>query len=294
MSSAAAAGGRVAVLGLGLMGAAMAGRLLGCGHRVAVWDRSPGRIRPLATAGAVPAGSPAAAATGAAVVLVAVTDVDAVRTVVLGPAGAAAGLPRTIVQTSTVGPDDVRRLAADLPADVALLDTPVLGSVPDAAGGTLRLLVGGAEEVLQRHRPVLAGLGEVVPVGPVGAGSAVKLVLNATVAPMVALLADGLALADRLGLDEQLVLDELERSRIGPLVRRKRGRLETGRYPAESRLGLFGKDLQLVLRAAADCGVPAELVAAAAAQADAAIAAGLADLDYSALVAYRRGRPATG
>src|SRR5881275_2787308 len=78
--------------------------------------------------------------------------------------------------------------------------------------------------------PLLARLGEPVHVGPVPNGSALKQVLNAANAPMVALLAEAVVLGERLGLDRALLLDELERSRIGALIRRKRAMVETGRY----------------------------------------------------------------
>ncbi len=245
-------------------------------------------MAPLADVGAVPAGSPERAAADLMIIMLA--DEAAVRAVVLGPDGLARAGGGTLALTSTVGPAAVTRIAREFPGE--LLDAPVTGSVPEARAGRLRLLVGGAPAALAAARPVLAVLGEVVHVGPVGAGSALKLVLNAAVAPLVGLLAESLALADRLGLDQALVLDELSRSRIGPLVARKRERIESGHYPAESRLGLFGKDLDLILAEAAAVGAHPSLVAAAARLAAAATAAGLGELDYSALVAYCRGTPA--
>jgi len=106
---------------------------------------------------------------------------------------------------------------------------------------------------------------------------------------MVALLAEAVALGDRLGLDPSLVLDELERSRIGPLVRRKRTMLENGRYPPDARLGTFGKDMRLVEQAGAARGLAMTMAAAARHRADDAAGAGLDDLDYSVLVAHLRG-----
>jgi L-threonate 2-dehydrogenase len=108
---------------------------------------------------------------------------------------------------------------------------------------------------------------------------------------MVALLAEAIALGERLGLNRALLLDELELSRIGALVRRKRGMIEAGRYPADARLGLFAKDMRLVRRSGDDAAVPMTMVAAALALAEEAVTAGLAGSDYSVLIGHRLGRP---
>ena len=179
------------------------------------------------------------------------------------------------------------QLAARLPDGWDLLDAPVLGSVPQAVEGSLRLLVGADDAVFARWSPVLTRLGEPVHVGPVPNGSALKQVLLAANAPMVALLAEAIALGERLGLDRALLLDELELSRIGVLVRRKRAMVETGRYPADSRLGLFAKDMRLIRKSGEDAGVPMTMVAAALGLADEAVAAGLSDQDYSVLIGHR-------
>jgi 3-hydroxyisobutyrate dehydrogenase-like beta-hydroxyacid dehydrogenase len=112
-------------------------------------------------------------------------------------------------------------------------------------------------------------------------------VVNAAVAPMVALLAEAVALGDRLGLDRDVVLDELARSRIGPLVARKRAKIATGRYEPDVTLATFGKDLGLLARTAGDLPMP--MAAAARDRVAAALAAGLGDRDYSVLVAHALG-----
>ncbi len=282
---------RVAFCGLGRMGSAMAGRLVRAGFDVTVWNRNPARCVPLVNAGARSAASPAEAAAGCEVAIVMVADGPAVRAVLTGGAGLdglAAAAPPTVVQMSTIAPDEVTALPALLPATCALLDAPVLGSVPQADEGRLRILVGGGDAVVTAVGPVLAALGEPVRTGPVGSASALKLVLNAAVAPMVALLAEALALADGLGLDRSLVLDELAGSRLGPLVARKRHMIESGRYEPDSVLALHAKDLRLVLDAAERLGIPAHLAAAAARHAQDAVLAGLGDRDYAVVVEHLR------
>ena len=279
----------VAVCGLGLMGLPIAFRLLSAGYRTIVWNRSQDRVRSAAERGAEVAPTPAEAAARADLVLTLLASPEALFEVVFGAAGVACAAPKALAQAGTIACADMTALAARLPDGWDLLDTPVAGSVPQAAQGGLRLLVGADDEVFARWSPVLARLGEPVHIGPVPNGSALKQVLNAANAPMVALLAEAVALGERLGLDRALLLDELERSRIGALIRRKRAMVETGRYPADSRLGLFAKDMRLARLAGEAAGAPMTMVAAALALAEDAVAAGLADLDYSALVGYRLG-----
>src|SRR5579875_3448990 len=127
---------RVAVLGLGNMGAAMAGRLLDRGHEVTVWNRSAGKAEPFAGRGARVADDPAGAVEGVDVALVVLTDDDAVASVVLGDGGAAAALPSgaVLADVSTVSPQLARRLADEGPVD-RVLDTPVLGAPKLVADG---------------------------------------------------------------------------------------------------------------------------------------------------------------
>jgi 3-hydroxyisobutyrate dehydrogenase-like beta-hydroxyacid dehydrogenase len=269
----------------------MAARLAAAGCALTVWNRDPIRCGPLVAAGARAATTPADAAARCDVAVTMLSDAAAVRAVLGGVDGLTAGRPPVLVQMSTIGPDETADLPRLLPAGCTLVDAPVLGSTPDAVAGTLRLLVGGADAAVAHCRPLLGILGEVVHVGPVGAGSALKLVVNAAVAPMVALLAEAAALGDALGLDRGLVLDELARSRIGPLVRRKHARLLDGRYhPADSSLSLHAKDMRLVTAAARRYGVRAQVLTAAADLAAEAVEGGLGEEDYAVLVEYVRGQ----
>jgi 3-hydroxyisobutyrate dehydrogenase-like beta-hydroxyacid dehydrogenase len=273
------------------MGLPIAHRFLASGFRTTVWNRSPDAVRSAAAGGAKVAVTPAEAAAQADLVITMLASPEALFEVVFGPDGIAAAAPRALAQTGTVAYGHMTALAARLPDDCDLLDAPVLGSVPQAADGNLRLLVGADDAIFARWSPVLARLGEPVHVGAVPNGSALKHVVLAANAPMVALLAEAIALGERLGLDRTLLLDELELSRIGALVRRKRAMVEAGRYPADARLGGFAKDMRLVRQAGDDAAVPMTMVAAALGLAEEAVTAGLADLDYSALIGHRLSGP---
>jgi 3-hydroxyisobutyrate dehydrogenase-like beta-hydroxyacid dehydrogenase len=280
----------VAVCGLGLMGLPMTQRLLASDIRTTVWNRSPDAVRAAVAGGARVAATPAAAAAQADLVITMLASPAALFDVVSGPDGIAAAPPRALAQTGTVGCEQMTALSGRLPAGWDLLDAPVLGSVPQAVDGSLRLLVGADDAVFARWSPVLSRLGEPVHVGPVPNGSALKQVLLAANAPMVALLAEAIALGERLGLDRTVLLDELEQSRIGALVRRKRAMIEAGRYPADARLSVFAKDMRLIRESGEDGGVPMTMVASALGLAEQAVAAGLSDQDYSVLIGHRLSR----
>jgi 3-hydroxyisobutyrate dehydrogenase-like beta-hydroxyacid dehydrogenase len=233
----------IAFCGLGRMGAPMAARLLDAGHQLRVWNRSPGKAGVLVGAGATEAGSPAGAAAGAEVVITMLADPPAVEAVV-SAADLRAGA--TLIEMSTIGPDAVRALAGRLPEGVDMLDAPVLGSVPQATEGTLKIFVGGDAEVFERRRPVLEAMGTPRLLGPLGAGAAMKLVANSTLGALMTGLAEALALADGLGLEEAAVLDILSESAIGVTTKGKRPLIESGVYTPNFTLGLAAKDLRLV------------------------------------------------
>ena len=286
---------RVAFCGLGRMGVPMAARLVDAGHDLTVWNRTPERAAPLVERGAHQAGSPAAAASGADVVFTMLADPSALEQVVLGPDGLAEGLAPggALVDMSTVGPGAVRSLAGRLPDGVDMLDAPVLGSVPQATEGTLKIFVGGDEGVVERCRPLLEAMGTPRRLGPLGSGAAMKLVANSTLGALMCGLGEALALADALGLDEAAVLDILVESPIGATAKSKRPLIESGQYRPNFGLGLAAKDLGLVTAAAEQAGLELRLAPGARAWFEEAAAAGLGDLDYSAVIARMRGRPAS-
>lgn len=284
----------VAFLGLGLMGAPMAARLVDAGHHVSVWNRTPAAAAPLASRGATIATTPASAAAECEFAITMLADAAAVRSVLTGTDGLLSAPPGTLIQMSTVSPADAEmlaRLAGSAGSrPVAYLNAPVLGSVPQARAGTLRILASGQEQAFDSCRLLLGTLGEPVYLGPGSGAPALKLVANAAVAPMVALLAESLALAVSFGLDEKTVLEELGRTRIGSLIERKRAAIETGVFTADSRLDLFAKDMRLVAEAGQDRGLAMRMTVAALALAEAAVDEGLGPLDYSVLIGHLKGR----
>lgn len=286
----------VAFIGLGAMGSRMARRLLDAGHELVVWNRNPAKVASLVEAGATAAARPAEAARQADVVVVMVSDPTALREVTEGPEGVAAGItgPSVVVQMATVGPQAVEQLAAALPDGVGLVDAPVLGSLPEAEAGTLRIFAGGDRELVQRLAPLLSTLGTIVHVGPVGAGSAAKLVANSTLFGALGVLGEALALADALGLPRDVAFEVLSTTPIAAQAERRRPAIESGEYPPRFSLSLARKDADLVLDSARDSGAELRVGDAARSWLADAEQAGRGDEDYSAalarILATRRNR----
>ncbi|MGH3034944.1 MAG: NAD(P)-dependent oxidoreductase [Gaiellaceae bacterium] len=278
----------VAVVGLGGMGSRIARRLLQAGHGVVVWNRTPAKAAELVELGAMPAETPAAAARRADAVITMVADPAALWAVFEGPNGVAAGADDsvTVIEMSTVGPGAVSRLASLLPPGTGLLDAPVLGSLPEAESGSLRIFVGGPEPLVERWTPVLSALGSQLHVGPLGAGAAAKLVANSTLFGALALLGEAMALAHGLGLSTDATFDVLAGTPLAGQAERRRTAIETGEYPTRFSLSLGLKDVDLIAEAAAASGVDLRLAAAARSWLADAQEAGWGDRDYAAVLAW--------
>jgi 3-hydroxyisobutyrate dehydrogenase-like beta-hydroxyacid dehydrogenase len=276
----------VGVVGLGAMGSRIARRLGDAGHELVVWNRDPAKAEPLAAAGAIAAATPADVARRVEAVITMVADPRALVDVTEGTDGVVGGLGEgaTLIQMSTVGPDSTSRLAALLPAE-ALLDSPVLGSVAEVESGTLNVFVGGAPEPVERWLPALSTLGTVLHLGPVGAGTAAKLVANTTLVGVIGILGEALALAERLGLSRDAAFEVLGKTALAGQAERRRSAVESGEYPPRFALYLARKDADLILEAAAKTGLELRLTNAADEWLAEAENAGLGDKDYSAVLA---------
>jgi 3-hydroxyisobutyrate dehydrogenase-like beta-hydroxyacid dehydrogenase len=274
----------VAVIGLGAMGSRVARRLLGTGHNVVVWNRSPEKARDLVAAGASTAETPADATRRSEIVITMVSDPAALTAVTEGPDGvAAAAEATTVVNMTTVGPAAVHRLAETLPAETPLLDAPVLGSLPEAESGTLTIFVGGAEADLGRVEPVLTVLGSPLHVGGVGAASAAKLVANFTLFGVLGVIGEALAAADALGLSRESAFEVLAATPVAAQAERRRPAIEADEYPPRFKLSLARKDVELLALAVPDSDL--RIFEAARSWLADAENAGRGEQDYAAVLA---------
>jgi 3-hydroxyisobutyrate dehydrogenase-like beta-hydroxyacid dehydrogenase len=286
----------LAFVGLGQMGLPMAGRLLDAGHDLVVWNRTPDKADALVARGARLVDTPAEAARQGEAVFTMLSTPEALEEVVFGAGGLVEGMQdgHTLVEMSTVGPDVIRQLTDRVPEDVDVIDAPVLGSVPQATDGTLKVFVGADPELAEQWMPVLEAFGRPIHMGPPGSGAAMKLVANSILGALMSGLAEALTLADAFALDQSTVLDILAESPIGVTVKSKREMIESGRFPANFKLSLALKDLRLVTGTAQNAGLQLPLAMAARAWFELSDAEGLGTYDYSAVTARARNRPVKG
>jgi 3-hydroxyisobutyrate dehydrogenase len=287
---------RVAFVGAGRMGSGMAARLLGAGHEVVVWNRTADRAAAVVAAGARVAPTPRQAADGADAVVAMVSDDDASRSVWTGPDGLLAGAaPGALaVECSTLSHGWVLDLAAAArDGGLRYVDSPVTGLPDAAAAGELTLLVGADDADLAAVRPLLEPLSAVVlHFGPVGAGTAYKLIVNLMGAVQIAGVAEGMAMAERAGLDLELVARAIESGQAAsPQVVRNAHRIVAGDHadPVVFSGRLRRKDADYGVRLASELGIDARLGTVALDGLDRLVAMGLGDQNESAVVEVSRG-----
>ena len=279
---------RVAFLGLGTMGAAMAANVLRRGHTVSVWNRTAGKADSLVAAGARSAATPADAARDAEVVVTMLADPAALEAVVGGPDGVLATLAAgaVFVDCSTVDPATARALDERVRARGArFVDAPVSGTRKPAVEGTLLIIAAGAPEDIERVRPVLEAMGRVRHVGAVGQGMAMKLVLNGLGAHMLTGFTAMLAFGARQGLAASDMLDIIGGGAFSsPLYAGKGPRIVARDFVADFTLALMLKDQELVLATARSLDYPMPTEQAIRDVLARAVADGFADDDLCGVV----------
>ena len=262
----------VAFLGLGAIGRPMAARLAAASDiSLAVWNRTTDRARAFAEAtGARHAATPAEAARGADVAITCFPVSADVADVLDGPDGLLAGLARgaLLVDCTSGDPATSRRIAARLAEQgVGFLDAPVSGGTIGAEQGTLTVMVGGDEALLERARPVLETFGKkIVHCGPVGSGDALKAVNNALLAIHVWSTAEGLAALAKAGVSADVALDVINASSGRSNVSQNlfTERVITRAFPRTFKLALLEKDVTIAAEFARENRVPSPLTQTAA------------------------------
>jgi 3-hydroxyisobutyrate dehydrogenase len=246
---------KLAMVGVGTMGRAMAGSALRAGIPTIVWNRDPAPAEMLADQGAEVAPSVVNAVRDVDVVITMVTDADAVVSIATEQQ-LLAGLPEGAVwaQMSTIGIEGTERVAAlarSQRPDVSFVDAPVSGSKVPAEQGKLLIFASGAEEARARVGPVFDAIGQrTIWLGSAGNGSRMKLVNNTLLAFTAEGVANSLALAHRLGLETASVVEAFRGSPLlSPWEAGKLDRIAKGDFSAEFALALALKDVHLALSA---------------------------------------------
>jgi 3-hydroxyisobutyrate dehydrogenase-like beta-hydroxyacid dehydrogenase len=245
---------RIGFVGLGSMGAPLAGRLLG-GNQVYGTNRTRAKASTLIEQGLIWRDTPREAAAAAQVVFSMVTDDAALAAVTSGPDGILAGLrPGTVyIDMSTVSPQASRELARQVhAAGASMIDAPVSGSVPAAETGTLAIMAGGPGEAFHAVLPLLRRLGSnITHVGRNGQGLLLKLAINISLAAQMLAFSEGMLLAARGGIDPGLAARAMTGSAIGSPMLQARAPLVLD-LPEQAwfDVQLMHKDIRLALAAA--------------------------------------------
>lgn len=252
---------RIGFIGTGLIGAPMVERLLERGRDVTVWNRSPSKLAPLVAAGAQAAESPQALAGNTDIVCLCLTDTNAVREVVFGEQGISSTLREDslVIDLSSIDPGATRAMAQELESRCGArwLDAPVSGGVPAARAGRLIVFAGGAEEDIVRGAPVFSALAQrVTHMGGHGAGQLTKSCNQQIVACNLMVMAEMFAFAEKCGVDASRLPEALAGGFADSLPLQLFGpRMANGVYtPRLGAVGTFRKDIEQVVRLAAEVG----------------------------------------
>lgn len=279
---------RVGFVGLGTMGSFMAANLLKAGFPLTVWNRTASRADDLVTLGAVRATSPAELARSCGIVITCLTDSPQVEEVLFGTDGLAEGLASgsLFIDCSTLSPLKAQEFAQRLSTQgVAMLDAPVSGGSEGAKNATLTIMVGGADDDVERSSGVLGAMGRSVNhLGPIGSGQWAKAINQVTLCGVYLGVAEGVTLGLKAGLDVGRVLSALQSGAAGSWVLENRsGRMIDDDYPLGFKISLHRKDLAIGLDLAQSVGAVLPVTAMAATFEDELIAEGHGDDDNSAL-----------
>lgn len=260
----------IGFIGLGAMGAGMVSRLLVAGHTITGWNRTREKAEALVKQGMRRAESPREVASQSKLVFSIVTDATAVRDVALGADGIISGLRKDgiYLDMSTIAPDASRAIAAEFAAaGLAMLDAPISGSPITLALGKASIMVGGDKAAFERARPVLLDIGaKATYIGGSGLAVQMKLAINLVLMVEVIAFGEGIALAEKGGVERKIAVEAMLNSVAASPVLGYRGPfILEGNMPEVplADVNLQQKDMLLVLELGRKLGSPVPLAAAA-------------------------------
>jgi 2-hydroxy-3-oxopropionate reductase len=257
---------KIGMIGLGIMGKPMAKNLLKAGYDLTVSDLSPSNVEELVACGAKSADN-AEIGQNCDLVLTMVPNSPQVKAVMLGEDGVASHMkPGSVfIDMSSINPVASKEIAAALAEKgIEMLDAPVSGGEPKAIDGTLSFMVGGKQEIFDKHKPILEAMGtSVVRCGDVGAGNTTKLANQIIVACNIQAVAEALVLAQKAGVDPQLVFDAIRGGLAGSTVMNSKAPMMiAGIDKPGFKVDLHIKDLNNALDCAHTVGAPVPMTAA--------------------------------
>jgi len=280
---------RIGIVGVGLLGTAVASRLLKAGFEVKGHDKRPEQVKALQPQGLKAASSIAEAAADDDTVFTILPSLESVEAAILGTGGLVEIAPRsvTIIQMSTISPDLTRRLAKAAAArGLGFLDAPMSGTSAMVERGDCSIFVGGERARAEACQPIFDAIAKKTHyVGEVGMASLAKLATNLLVGLNTAALAEALVLGAKGGLAPALLLDILKQSAAASKMVDIRGPLMASRrFEAQMKVDLFLKDFKLMLEEGLRLGVPLPLTSVTQQLATATAAAGRGEEDLAAII----------
>jgi 3-hydroxyisobutyrate dehydrogenase-like beta-hydroxyacid dehydrogenase len=280
---------RIGFVGLGLMGSAMAGRLLEAGQELVVYNRSKEKCYPFLKKGASVAENLKNLGLGCDRVISMVSDEEALENLVFGPEGLLEGLGigKTLIHMGTISPTYALELAERLnKAGVALWDAPVSGSERAARTGDLVILASGPQADFEEIRSYLEILGrKVLYCGEAGKGSVIKLALNLILGVLMEGLGEALSLVKGWQIEEGLFWEALKNGPLfAPIYGLKEASIREGDFTPQFPLKHMAKDLAYFQRAAYPAGAPTPVAGVLAGLYLMAREKGLGDEDVSAIL----------
>ena len=278
---------KVGFIGTGLMGQPMAQRLLDAQLSVVAYNRTQSKLEPLRQAGAEIADSPDQVIQASECVILMLTNVEAIREVLLSDGSKQQLSGRTVIQMSTIAPTESREIHdAVIAASGDYLEAPVLGSIPQAKSGELQVMVGASPEHFQKWSELLKHFGpEPVLLGPVGSAAAAKLALNQLIASLTSAFALSLGFVERQGVEVEQFMQILRQSALyAPTFDKKLQQMRDRNYanpnfPTKHLL----KDTNLFLTEAQSIGLNVSSLEGVRKVLEAAQQLGLSEADYSSL-----------
>ncbi len=279
----------VAFLGTGLMGVPMAARLLHRGHRLTVFNRTPHKTQTLVALGAGASASPAEAIAASDWILLMLSDAAAISETLLTPQTLPLLRGRNVLNMATISPQQSRSIAEQVTrAGGNFMECPVLGSLPEAKGGTLILMFGGTDKQYYEALPLLQAFGpKPLYIGAVGQASALKLAMNQLIASLTAAFSTSLAMVRKEGVTVEKFMTVVHESALhAPTYDKKLPRMlehnfDNPSFPLKHLL----KDVRLIRDTAADNGIDTSVMTAIEGLLVQGMKQGQGDLDYAALYA---------
>lgn len=281
----------VGIIGTGLLGRAVASRLLSTGHKVTAYNRTREKTQSIESQGACIANSPKEVAENSNLVITIVKDSTAVDSVSFGKEGIVEGRHDGLVvaDMSTINPLSSRKIAKRFePLGITMIDTPVMGGPPLAEKGKLVVMVGGKKEAYERFKPVFDSIGEkTFYLGQNGAADAMKLAMNLQISILALSISEGIILAKKSGLDPLLFLEVLNSTYFKTGMSILKGpKMARGIFEPSFFLSVMQKDLDEINYTAKEVGADLPVARLVNELYQEAVKSGFGTIDYTGILAY--------